>query len=76
MGVGWLARVQMRQRGVAANVLMTTVLLFLAVAAALFLDGLGFSESTVVIVFVLIVLVVNLITDIIYSIIDPRISLE
>jgi len=30
----------------------------------------------VVIVFVLIVLVVNLITDIIYSIIDPRISLE
>ena len=30
----------------------------------------------VVIVFVLIVLIVNLITDIIYSIIDPRISLE
>ena len=30
----------------------------------------------VVVVFVLIVLVVNLITDIIYSIIDPRISLE
>ena len=30
----------------------------------------------VVIVFVLIVLVVNLITDIVYSIIDPRISLE
>lgn len=66
MGVGWLARVQMRQRGVAANVLMTTVLLFLAVAAALFLDGLGFSESTVVIVFVLGVLLTAVLTTAAY----------
>ena len=51
--VGWFADMQMRERGVLANVATTAALQVVSVLAALGLDALGFSEAAVVIVFVL-----------------------
>ncbi len=60
--MGWIARMQMRHWGWWANVAVTVVLQVATTALAMALDALGFSEATLVIVFVLGVLLTAVLT--------------